>query len=276
MEKTYKLIYLSSNIIFLKKMIVNFKLKLLPLRKKLQEHKIYKSIKSIEDIRLFMEQHVFAVWDFMSLLKQLQNQLSSTKVPWLPSGNPEAARLINEIVWGEESDLNRKGIAMSHFEMYLESMQSLGARSQAISELQHLLKKGRTIDQAIDQINLPQHILSFLKFTFEVINTKKSHIIAAVFTFGREDLIPDMFIEIIKNLKVPEGEDLSDLIYYFKRHIEVDADEHGPMALKMVTKLCEDNVDKITEALAYSKKALELRIDLWDGILKEIEKPILV
>lgn len=257
-------------------MIVNFKLKLLPLRKKLQEHKIYKSIKSIEDIRLFMEQHVFAVWDFMSLLKQLQNQLSSTKVPWLPSGNPEAARLINEIVWGEESDLNRKGIAMSHFEMYLESMQSLGARSQAISELQHLLKKGQTIDQAIDQINLPQHISSFLKFTFEVINTKKNHIIAAVFTFGREDLIPDMFIEIIKNLKVPEGEDLSDLIYYFKRHIEVDADEHGPMALKMVTNLCEDNVDKITEALAYSKKALELRIDLWDGILKEIEKPILV
>ena len=257
-------------------MIVNFKLKLLPLRKKLQEHKIYKSIKSIEDIRLFMEQHVFAVWDFMSLLKQLQNQLSCTKVPWLPSGNPEAARLINEIVWGEESDLNRKGIAMSHFEMYLESMQSLGARSQAISELQHLLKKGQTIDQAIDQINLPQHILSFLKFTFEVINTKKNHIIAAVFTFGREDLIPDMFIEIIKNLKVPEGEDLSDLIYYFKRHIEVDADEHGPMALKIVTNLCEDNVDKITEALAYSKKALELRIDLWDGILKEIEKPILV
>ena len=257
-------------------MIVNFKLKLLPLRKKLQEHKIYKSIKSIEDIRLFMEQHVFAVWDFMSLLKQLQNQLSCTKVPWLPSGNPEAARLINEIVWGEESDLNRKGIAMSHFEMYLESMQSLGARSQAISELQHLLKKGQTIDQAMDQINLPQHILSFLKFTFEVINTKKNHIIAAVFTFGREDLIPDMFIEIIKNLKVPEGEDLSDLIYYFKRHIEVDADEHGPMALKMVTNLCEDNVDKITEALAYSKKALELRIDLWDGILKEIEKPILV
>ena len=275
MEKTYKLIYLSSNIIFLKKMIVNFKLKLLPLRKKLQEHKIYKSIKSIEDIRLFMEQHVFAVWDFMSLLKQLQNQLSCTKVPWLPSGNPEAARLINEIVWGEESDLNRKGIAMSHFEMYLESMQSLGARTQTINELQHLLGKGQTINQALDQINLPQHILSFLRFTFEVINTKKNHIIAAVFTFGREDLIPDMFIEIIKNLTVPEGEDLSDLIYYFKRHIEVDADEHGPMALKMVKNLCEDNVDKITEALAYSKKALELRIDLWDGILKEIEKPIL-
>ena len=254
---------------------VDLEHELIPLRIKLQEHKIYKSIKSIEDIRLFMEHHVFAVWDFMSLLKQLQNQLSCTKVPWLPSRNPEAARLINEIVWGEESDLNRKGIPMSHFEMYLESMQSLGASSQAINELKHRLKKGQTIDQALDEINLPQHILSFLRFTFEVVNTKKNHIIAAVFTFGREDLIPDMFIEIIKNLTVPEGEDLSDLIYYFKRHIELDADEHGPMALKMVTNLCEGNVDKITEALAYSKKALELRIGLWDGILRGIEKPIL-
>jgi hypothetical protein len=255
--------------------IVDLEHELIPLRIKLQEHKIYKSIKSIEDIRLFMEHHVFAVWDFMSLLKQLQNQLSCTKVPWLPSRNSEATRLINEIVWGEESDLNRKGIPMSHFEMYLESMQSLGASLQAINELKHRLKKGQTIDQALDEINLPQHILSFLRFTFEVVNTKKNHIIAAVFTFGREDLIPDMFIEIIKNLTVPEGEDLSDLIYYFKRHIEVDADEHGPMALKMVTNLCEGNVDKITEALAYSKKALELRIGLWDGILKGIEKPIL-
>ena len=255
--------------------IVDLEHELIPLRIKLQEHKIYKSIKSIEDIRLFMEHHVFAVWDFMSLLKQLQNQLSCTKVPWLPSRNPEAARLINEIVWGEESDLNRKGIPMSHFEMYLESMQSLGASLQAINELKHRLKKGQTIDQALDEINLPQHILSFLRFTFEVVNTKKNHIIAAVFTFGREDLIPDMFIEIIKNLTVPEGEDLSDLIYYFKRHIELDADEHGPMALKMVTNLCEGNVDKITEALAYSKKALELRIGLWDGILRGIEKPIL-
>ena len=252
-------------------MIVDIERELLPLRKKLQEHNIYKSINSIEDIRIFMQQHVFAVWDFMSLLKQLQNQLSFTQVPWRPSGNPEAARLINEIVWGEESDLNRKGVAMSHFEMYTEAMQSLGANTKSIDKLQHHLKKGKNIDQALEEINLPTYILSFLKFTFEVINTKKNHILAAVFTFGREDLIPDMFIEIIKNLTAPKGKDLSDLIYYFERHIEVDSDEHGPMAIKMVTNLCENDVNKITEALAYSKKALELRIGLWDGILKGIE-----
>jgi|TARA_B110000285_G_scaffold121356_1_gene137206 hypothetical protein len=205
----------------------------------------------------------------------LQNQLSCTKVPWHPSGNPEAARLINEIVWGEESDVNRKGIPMSHFEMYTEAMKSLGASTQSIEKLLNQLDKGQGIDLVLNEINLPSHILSFLKFTFEVVNTEKAHIVAAVFTFGREDLIPDMFIEIIKNLTVPEGEDLNDLIYYFERHIEVDSDEHGPMAIKMVTNLCENDVDKITEALAYSRKALELRIVLWNGILESLGKTIL-
>jgi len=256
-------------------MIERIERELKPLRKKLQTHPVYKSIDSIEDIRCFMEQHVFAVWDFMSLLKQLQNELTCTKVPWRPAGYPKAARLINEIVWGEESDVNRNGVAMSHYEMYIEAMHSLGASTEKIDSLLHKLNSGISIEETIENTKLQKWISSFINFTFEVIQTKKPHVIAAVFTFGREDLIPDMFIEIIKNLTVPEGEDLSDLIYYFKRHIEVDADEHGPMALKMVTNLCEGNVDKITEAFAYSKRALELRIGLWDGILKGIEKPIL-
>ena len=245
------------------------------LKVQLINHSLYKMMESQEDLQIFMEHHVYAVWDFMSLVKKLQLDLTTTTLPWVPSATPSAGRLINEIVWGEETDINKDGLPMSHFEMYLESMKSLGANTKAIKELQHRLKKGQTIDQALEEANLPLHILSFLKFTFEVVNTKKNHIIAAVFTFGREDLIPDMFIEIIKNLTVPKGEDLSDLIYYFERHIEVDADEHGPMALKMVTNLCEGNIDKITEALAYSKRALELRIGLWDGILKEIQKPLL-
>ena len=257
-------------------MIERIERELEPLRKNLQEHPVYQSIDSIADIRLFMEQHVFAVWDFMSLLKQLQIELTCTTTPWRPSGHPAAARLINEIVWGEESDVNRKGEAMSHFEMYLEAMNSLEASTTGINTLMKQLDSGKSIQEVLKNTTLPPSISSFLDFTFEVVETKQPHIIAAVFTFGREDLIPDMFIEIIKNIKAPLGEDLSDLIYYFERHIEMDADEHGPMALEMVSQLCEGDSLKYEEATLYSKRALELRIGLWDGILETLNKSISV
>ena len=253
-------------------MIERIESELAPFRTKLQEHPVYSAIDTLEDIRLFMEQHVFAVWDFMSLLKQLQNELTCTSIPWQPSGNPAAARLINEIVWGEESDVNKNGVAMSHYEMYIEAMQSLGASTKGIEFLLQEINSGKSIINAIESSEIPSPIADFLNFTFEVVNTKKAHIISAVFTFGREDLIPDMFIEIIKNLNAAEGVDLSDLIYYFERHIEVDADEHGPMALEMVSQLCGDDHEKYQEAITYSKRALELRIGLWDGILASLEK----
>ncbi len=252
-------------------MIERLEQELLPLREKLKHHPVYKSINSIKDIQSFMENHVFAVWDFMSLLKQLQNLLSCNEIPWRPSGYPKASRLINEIVWGEESDLNRKGIPMSHFEMYLEAMNSLGASTKNIDEIIEAINTGESISNILNKAPLPLHIKNFLEFTFEVVYSNKTHLIAAVFTFGREDLIPHMFIEIIKNLKISQGEDLEDLIYYFERHIEVDSGEHGPMSIEMIQHLCAQDYKKWDEVLIYSKQALELRIKLWDGILAYLE-----
>lgn len=253
-------------------MIERIEKELYPLREQLQNHKVYYNVHSILDIRLFMEHHIFAVWDFMSLLKQLQNLLSYNAVPWRPSGFPAASRLINEIVWGEESDVNRKGEPMSHFEMYREAMESLGANPQEMNRILDRLKSGENIDTILENAPIPKHVLNFMKFTFEIVQTNEPHIIAAVFTFGREDLIPDMFIEIIQNLKKSQNNSLEDLVYYFERHIEVDADEHGPLALKMIQQLCGKDESKWEEVLRYSKHALELRIKLWDGIYDGICK----
>lgn len=251
-------------------MIERIESELAPFRTKLQEHPVYSAIDTIEDIRLFMEQHVFAVWDFMSLLKQLQNELTCTSIPWQPSGNPAAARLINEIVWGEESDVNKNGVAMSHYEMYIEAMQSLGASTKGIEFLLQEINSGKSIRNAIESSEIPSPIADFLNFTFEVVNTKKAHIISAVFTFGREDLIPDMFIEIVKKLSDSDEIKADNLVYYLERHIEIDADEHGPMALKMIEELCGDDETKWKEAEIASKKALEMRIKLWNYIENKI------
>ena len=77
-----------------------------PLRQEIINHKVYSVINDIDDLKIFMEYHVFAVWDFMSLLKSLQNNLTCTNIPWFPVGSAETRYLINEIVAGEESDID--------------------------------------------------------------------------------------------------------------------------------------------------------------------------
>ena len=153
---------------------------LAPFKKQLIEHPIYKNIDCVLDLRCFMESHVYAVWDFMSLVKKLQLDLTTTTLPWQPPENITAARLINEIVWGEESDLDKNGKPFSHFEMYLNAMNQINANTDGIEDMLNHLKAGGNIFEIIDQINLPYHIKDFLRFTFEIIEESKTHKIAAV------------------------------------------------------------------------------------------------
>ncbi|MFP9113836.1 DUF3050 domain-containing protein [Flavobacterium sp. RHBU_3] len=240
---------------------------LAPQREKLLNHPLYERVKTVEDLRYFLEGHVYAVWDFMSLLKALQAKLTCTTVPWLPVGNPEIRYLINEIVLAEETDINIEGKRQSHFEMYRDAMLASGADVDGIDSFLADVEETQNIFVSIKKSPLHDNIKQFLDFTFRVIDEGKPHEIAAAFTFGREDLIPGMFTEILRNFEAnfPET-DLSKLIYYFERHIELDADEHGPMAMQMVTELCANNPEKWNEVQEISVQALEKRIGLWNAI----------
>lgn len=237
----------------------------------LLHHPLYKKVQTVDDLHRFLENHVYAVWDFMSLLKALQAKLTCTTTPWFATKNPETRYLINEIVLAEESDLTMDGRHQSHYEMYIEAMESCGANTSGIEHFLSEIDSLQNIFVAIKKSNLHPNIKNFLDFTFKVIEEGKVHKIAAAFTFGREDLIPNMFTEILKNFQenFPKT-DLSKLIYYFERHIELDADEHGPMAMKMITELCGDNEQKWAEVEEVSILALEKRIGLWDAIEESI------
>lgn len=244
-----------------------------PQKELLLTHPLYQKVKNIDDLHCFLENHVFAVWDFMSLLKALQAKLTCTTTPWFPTKNPETRYLINEIVLAEETDSTLDGKRQSHFEMYLEAMKSSGANTHEIDRFLDAVLETQNIFVAIKKSHLHPNIKAFLDFTFRTIDEGKPHQIAAAFTFGREDLIPSMFTEILKNFQTnfPET-DLKKLIYYFERHIELDADDHGPKALQMVTELCGTSTQKWKEVEETSILALEKRMGLWDAIEEMIYK----
>ena len=241
-----------------------------PLRQQIVNHKIYSVINDVEDLKIFMEHHVYAVWDFMSLLKTLQNNLTCTTVPWVPKGSANTRFLINEIVVGEESDVDEAGNRKSHFEIYLEAMQQCGADTNKIQQFIKTLIETGNFKQAYIKTGTPQPVQNFVDFTFKIIDSKKDYLQAAIFTFGREDLIPGMFISLINDIDKKFPDSVSVFKYYLERHIEVDGGHHSELALQMTESLCGNNELLWKEAAEATVQSLEKRIELWDAAYEAI------
>ncbi len=248
--------------------VTDIEARIAPLRARLAAHPLYASLHTEADLRRFMQTHVFAVWDFMSLLKSLQARLTCVSSPWIPTALPASRRFINEIVLGEESD-EFQGEPISHFELYLRAMHEAGAQDTAIQTLVAKLP-GTPVLETIAQADLPEGARTFLRNTFELIESGKLHALAAAFTFGREDVIPDMFRALVQDLNQRNEGAFSTFIWYLERHIEVDGDEHGPLSLRMVADICGDDPTCWNEAAQAAEQALEARLALWDAIYNEV------
>ncbi|MBH8557528.1 DUF3050 domain-containing protein [Hymenobacter negativus] len=244
-------------------------------RQLLLNNGLYYRLQTMADLRQFMEHHVFAVWDFMSLLKALQRDLTCVDVPWVPTANPATRRLINEIVLGEETDVDPQGQPVSHFELYVRAMEECGANTLPIRRLVAAVGAGRTVSQALADAPAPDSVRQFVETTFRIIQSGKPHAVAAAFTFGREDLIPAMFRQLVGELRDRFPGQLDTFVYYLDRHIELDEEVHAPLAQQMVRELCADDPQHWQEAQQVTIECLEARMALWDGIKPTQASPAL-
>ena len=237
----------------------------------LMAHPLYGSLTTAERLRVFMTSHAFCVWDFQCLLKALQREVTCVSVPWLPTPDPEARRLVNEIVMEEESDIAPGGGHLSHYELYVLAMQRCGADTAPIGALLAALTAGEPWERALASPDLPRGVEAFVRETLTIASSGSAHLIAAAFTYGREEVIPDMFRRVVAQLAEGDPASWSDFRFYLERHIEHDEDAHGPQSRALLRRLCGDDAVKWREAEAVARRALNARIALWDAVFARIE-----
>src|ERR1700722_1199826 len=242
------------------------------LRSQLLDHPVYAEVDSVEDLRRFMQDHVFAVWDFMSLLKRLQQDLTCTNVPCFPAVNAKAARLINDIVIGEETDVDPDGSYVSHLDLYLRAMEDIGASTRQFGRFRALVLVGVPVEVALAQIGAPPHVQAFVAHTMALANSGSTEEVLAAFFYGREDIIPEMFGRLLNALYGAKhnNDRVRNFIYYIDRHIELDGDSHGPMGRELLEDLLANSPNRVEQARRAAYSSIEARIRLWDGTLSKL------
>jgi uncharacterized protein YktA (UPF0223 family) len=242
----------------------------LTINQSLKDHSLYKMMATKEDLCFFMERHVFAVLDFMSLLSALKRNLLPADTFWTPRENNDVTRFLNEINLAEESDEDQEGNYLSHFELYLQAMEEVGAKTQLVTNfIKHAKVSG--ISSALNQLSIPKSSSHFIGNTFSLIEENSTHRIAASFCFGREKSIPIMFQAILEKIGINQKQ-APKFHYYIKRHIEIDGDEHGPMSENLLTMLCQSDSIKWSEAKDSAISSLNAREKFWDQILEEMQE----
>ncbi|MBF0256216.1 MAG: DUF3050 domain-containing protein [Gammaproteobacteria bacterium] len=239
------------------------------LKQALDQHPIYAEVRTLKQLRCFMQHHVYSVWDFMSLVKYLQQQLAPALVPWQPPRDRELSRFINELVLEEESDqalpdADGRTRYASHFELYLQSMEEIGADTRSVRTFVQQVRE-RGIATALDSADIPEPARHFCRTTFDLIARDQAHEVAASLALGREHIIPGMFRSLLQRVGV-SARQAPGFHYYLERHIHLASDAHGPMSLRLMQTLCDDDIVKQAQAEAVAMAAVQARLEFWHGV----------
>ncbi|MEW5892752.1 MAG: DUF3050 domain-containing protein [Pseudomonadota bacterium] len=237
------------------------------LQDRLNRHPIYAALQTIDDLKVFMQHHVYSVWDFMSLIKYLQHAVAPARWPWTPGPDASVARFINELVLEEETDQAAPGGDgfASHFELYLGAMREIGADTAQMERFVATVRQ-QGLEPALLGTGVPEPALRFTRVTFGFIDSGRPHAVAAALALGREHVIPAMFRAFLARMAVSE-QAAPTFHYYLNRHIHLDEDFHAPLSLRLLDALCGGDAGKQAEAQAAAVQAIEARIAFWDGVL---------
>jgi len=240
----------------------------------LNSHKVFQQLTNLEELRNFMEWHVFAVWDFMSLAKRLQNEFTCVSVPWTPTKVAHACRSINSIILEEESDEAFGGGHCSHFELYIQAMEEIGASTNKVLQFVNKVAEGTDYIQALDEVHAPESIKEFVFSTVNCAINDDAEEVLGSFLNGREDCIPKMFRYLLQSWGVSEDE-APIFTYYLKRHIELDTDNHAPAAKRLADSFIGNDTEKAENYLKSSIQAVQARIRFWDALSELLEQQTL-
>ena len=232
----------------------------------LSNHSVFQKVIDLQTLHIFMGVHVFAVWDFMSLLKRLQRDLTCTDIPWLPPRNTLAARLINEIALQEETDLTADGQGFaSHFEIYKIAMTQIGADTAPIERFLENIRSSKSFCSASlsDAVKPPAR--DFVLHNLKTAMYGSTVQALASFVLAREEIIPAMFQSLL-DANPSLGRISPSLLYYLERHISVDSKIHGPIGWQITAQILGEELARKDEFADAAISALEERKKLWDGL----------
>lgn len=247
------------------------------LNEKMCTHRVFGMVKDKEDLKLFMQTHAYAVWDFMLLLKRIQSEYTGYRFPWTPPRIPENARLINEIVLSEETEEIAPGVFGSHFELYRAAMEEVGADCEKIDAFLMNLRFGVPPEAAIATVFTNEDdpvraaIMDYVAATTTAATRGTTEQVLAYFVFGREDPIPAMFSALRDNMGELKQQ-APNFVKYLELHIQLDGEHHGKASVKMLANEVGGNPTRTINALKAGIAATQARIALWDSIAAQIEK----
>lgn len=232
-------------------------------------HPLYNSIKTESDIKMYMFNQVWCVWDFMTLVKSIQIQIIPPNILWTPPKFPELGAYIYEVLLTEETDKGYNSETnSSHFQTFLKAMKESSVDTSSVDKFIELLENGNQFEIAIDSCGIHKEAKEFITTTYEFAKSDL-HISIAVFCLSREGVIPDMFMNLLANVSLSNNYKIFN--WYLNRHIYLDSQSHGPLSIKLF-KTIVDTKQKQEEALQASLKALKARNKYFNYILDSINQ----